>query len=125
MKRLFIVSLFTLLTLTQSLFASDYYCQKWGKAPSVTCVFAGRSADVWERQCENPCNYRNFDPSCDMERVCLNEDPNLLTTACSAWKKESSMTCLNRSTARWEQKWVRVCQIGLATTWCSDEDPNY
>lgn len=125
MKRLFLVSLFILLSFSQTLFANDYYCQKWGKAPSITCTFAGRNADVWERQCENPCSYQNYNPTCDVERICLNEDPNQLVTACSAWRKESSMTCLNRSTARWEQKWVRACQKGLATTWCSDEYPNF
>lgn len=125
MKRLSIIAFLLVLTLSQSLFAEEYYCQKWGKASGITCVFAGRNADVWERQCENPCSYNNYNPNCDIERICLNEDPNYLTTACSPWKKESSMSCLNRSTARWEQKWVRACQKGLATTWCSDEDPNF
>lgn len=124
MKRLFLVSLFVLLSISQSVFANEYRCQKWGKASGITCVFAGRNANVWERQCENPCTIRNFDPKCDLERICLDENPNELTSVCSEWKEESSMTCLNRSSGRWEQKWVRACQVGLATSWCSDENPN-
>jgi hypothetical protein len=121
MKVLFIlVSLISF----HSAFAEDYFCTKWTRQSSVTCTFAGRSVSVWARQCENPCNWNNHDPSCDIDRLCHNENPNEFESACSEWSKESSVTCNNPNTGRWEQKWVRACQKGLATIWCSDEDPN-
>ncbi len=109
----------------QSVFAKpDYYCTKWTRQSGVSCVFGGRNADVWARQCENPCSFNNRDPQCDIDRLCLDLNPNDIQGACSAWVRESSMTCNNPNTGRWEQKWIRACQKGLATVWCSDEDPN-
>lgn len=105
-------------------FGQNYYCSKWQKQRSMTCVYAGDAAHVWSRQCENPCHWRNYGPSCDIERLCLDEDPNDLVSECSVWKKESGITCNNPATGRWEQKWTRACQTGLRTSWCSDEDPN-
>jgi hypothetical protein len=105
-------------------YSQNYYCSQWKKQQGLSCVHAGRRADVWARQCENPCRVSNYCPECDLERICLDEDPNLLTSQCSEWKKDSSISCHNPSTGRWEQKWVRACTTGLATSWCSDEDPN-
>lgn len=104
--------------------AQEFYCSDWAEQGNLTCIHAGRSAKVWARQCENPCDFRNYGPHCDLDRMCLNENPNDLTTVCSRWVKESGMTCHNPNTGRWEQKWVRACQRGLAMTWCSDKDPN-
>lgn len=114
-----------LFTFTNVSFSQDYHCTSWSKRQGVSCIFAGNSASFWARQCENPCGWRNFGPHCDIERLCLDENPNRLAESCSAWKKERGVTCQNPATGDWEQKWVRGCQIGLATTWCSDENPNF
>lgn len=117
--------LFTFLCLflfTQTAFA--FKCTKWTQTRSTTCVFAGQSSNVWERQCENPCGWRDFGPHCDVERLCHPQDPNLFSSSCSEWTKLSGTTCRNPNTGDWEQKWERACQTGLATSWCSDEDPN-
>lgn len=120
MKTLMISMLFV-----SSAFAQNYYCTEWTKQRSVSCVYAGRSADVWQRQCENPCRInREYGPHCDLERICVDVNPNELSTPCSPWVKESSTSCPNPNTGSFEQKWVRACQIGLATTWCSDKNPN-
>lgn len=105
--------------------ASNYYCTKWTKQNGVSCIFGGDRGSVWARQCENPCHYRNVGPHCDIEKVCSNVNPDTFENGCSRWVKERGVTCHNPSTGRWEQKWVRACEIGLATTWCSDEDPNH
>lgn len=109
--------------------ASDYKCSDWARKSGVTCIFAGSSADVWERQCENNCwrgryGRGNWGPNCDMERVCSPESPKTFQSVCSEWVEHSSVSCRNPSTGDWEQKWVRVCTVGLKETWCSDDDPN-
>jgi hypothetical protein len=109
--------------------ASDYKCSEWTKRAGVSCVFAGSSADSWERQCENSCwrgryGLGNWGPECDLERVCSPEDPRKFQSVCSEWIEDASVTCRNPSTGDWEQKWARVCTVGVKETWCSDEDPN-
>ncbi len=118
------LALFTLLILGQFAFAEEFFCTKWGRQQNLACVMAGRNADVWYRQCENPCTIYNYGPKCDLERMCSDVDPNELGQSCTPWKRESMSSCANPATGRWEQKWVRSCQVGLATSWCSDEDPN-
>lgn len=108
----------------QTAFAEEYFCTKWTKQSGLSCVFGGRSANVWARQCENPCSWNNHDPNCDIDRICHNENPNEFQSTCSEWVAERGVSCSNPNTSRWEQKWVRACQKGLVTIWCSDEDPN-
>lgn len=103
---------------------AQYYCSEWTRTPGNTCIFAGSNVQVWQRQCENPCGWRDHGPGCDLVSFCHEEDPNTLETSCTAWTRERGMTCFNPSTNNWEQKWIRACQVGLATTWCSEEDPN-
>lgn len=99
------------------------YCTEWSRISGLSCVFNGYSVDVWQRQCENPCGWRNYGPHCDLEQFCHSEDPKTLETSCTRWTKESGVTCQNPNTGDWEQKWGRACQNGLVTSWCSDIDP--
>lgn len=103
-------------------FASN--CTDWTRTSGVNCLFAGRTVDLWVRQCENPCGRRNYGAHCDLEDFCHNENPNFLETTCSEWTKEPGVTCRNPNTGDWEQRWTRSCQRGLETTWCSDTNPN-
>lgn len=115
---------FFLMLVTSSALAQNYYCTEWTRQSGYSCVFAGRNAQVWGRQCENPCHYRNYGPQCDLVKLCFDKNPNDFVSGCSDWVKDSGVTCHNPSTGRWEQKWARVCDTGLGTTWCSDENPN-
>lgn len=119
MKWLFLLTLFA-----TSAFAQNYYCSDWARQNGYSCVFGGRNASVWERQCENPCGLRNQGPQCDVVKICFDKNPNEINSYCSEWVRESGVSCHNPMTGRWEQKWVRVCDIGLATSWCSDQNPN-
>lgn len=118
------LTLMVLMALLTSWSASANYCTKWTKVSGISCVFNGSSTDLWQRQCENVCHYRNYGAHCDLERFCHNDNPNQLQGSCTKWTKESGVTCYNPNTSNWEQKWSRACQTGLATTWCSDENPN-
>jgi hypothetical protein len=113
-----------LMLLSPFVHAQSYFCTEWTLLSSYSCVFAGRSSALWARQCENVCQFRDYGPHCDLDRIWSLDDPNKLSRPCSKWVKEFGMSCSNPNTGRFEQKWVRVCQIGLATTWCSDQDPN-
>lgn len=99
-------------------------CSEWTRTSGATCTFAGDSAQVWQRQCENPCGLSAYGLGCDLVRFCHNEDPNILGNSCTKWSREPGTSCYSPNTNNWEQKWVRACQTGIATTWCSDEGPN-
>jgi hypothetical protein len=116
--------LIALMFFSTSTFAQSYFCTEWTQLRSYSCIFAGRSAAVWARQCENVCQFRDYGPHCDLDRICSFEDPNQLSRPCTEWVKDYGTSCANPNTGRFEQKWVRACQIGLATTWCSDKNPN-
>ena len=118
------IILFIFLSTMNIAFAQNYHCSQWKEQSGVSCIFAGERASVWVRQCENPCRWNNYGPTCDIERLCLDENPGKLQSTCSPWKKERGVTCHNPSTGDWEQKWSRGCQSGLATSWCSDENPD-
>lgn len=113
-----------------SALAESHKCTEWTRTSGVSCVFAGSSASVYERQCENPC-FRlprnrggNWGPDCQKERVCSDKDPRNFTSVCSEWVRVSGVTCRNPNTGDWEDQWKRVCTVGLKERWCSDEDPN-
>lgn len=119
--KLYIALSFMLLSFSG--FAQEYFCTEWSEQ-NFTCVYGGRSAKVWARQCENVCTYRNYGPQCDLDRICLDQNPNDLQSTCSRWVKESGMSCVNPNSGQFQQKWVRACQKGLAMTWCSNVNPN-
>ncbi len=106
-------------------FSQGYVCSKWKEQRGVNCVFAGKMTKIWGRQCENSCSARLVNHQCDLERICLNNDPNELAAACSEWIKDGSMACLNPATGGLEQKWVRACKKNLKTSWCSNEKPTH
>ena len=117
------------LCLSLSTQAANYSCTKWTKQNNISCSFGGDWAEVYARQCENPCGVwgfgnSNFGPHCDLLSICIDTDPNELTEDCSPWKKEDSVSCYNPNSNSFQQKWVRACTVGLADTWCSDKNPN-
>jgi hypothetical protein len=118
--KLFVLSL----ALLSNAFAQNY-CTEWTAQRHVSCVFMGNSATSWERQCENPCGWRDWGPHCQAETICMKGDPNELETPCTKWERYSGETCYNPGSGKWEQKWGRACQVGLRTTWCSDERPEF
>lgn len=123
-------ALILLLAMTSSVYASEYHCSEWTRRSGVSCVFAGEDADIYERQCENACwrnptnNTGNWGPNCDRTRLCFTENPENISANCSAWSRVHGVSCRNPNTDRWEQKWDRVCIVGLAESWCSDANPN-
>ncbi len=110
--------------------ASEYKCTEWKKQGGVSCVFAGRLADIYRRQCENACWYNsvtrhgNMGPDCDQERVCHTENPNSFLSECSEWVRVNGVTCFDPNTGSWEQKWRRACTVGVRESWCSRGNPN-
>lgn len=113
----------SLLMLSFGGLAQEYFCTEWSEQ-NYSCDYGGRNAKVWARQCENVCTFQNYGSHCDINRLCYDQNPNDLKTACSRWVRVSSISCVNPNSGQFEQKWVRVCQKGLATTWCSDINPN-
>jgi hypothetical protein len=107
-----------------------YKCTEWTAQSGISCIFAGNNADVFERQCENPCwnsprtRTGNWGPNCDKERVCSLKNPSSFSGVCSKWVRQRSVTCRNPNTNRWEDSWKRVCTVGLKESWCSDANPN-
>lgn len=110
--------------------ASNYKCTEWEKQDSVSCIFAGKSANIYKRQCENACWYNpvtrrgNMGPNCDQERVCHPENPETFSSECSEWVKVRGVTCYDPNTQDWEQKWQRACTVGIKESWCSRANPN-
>lgn len=110
--------------------ASNGKCTEWTQTRGVSCIFAHKSANVYERQCENNCwrnartNRGNWGPHCDRERVCHFDNPETFQSVCSDWTKVSSVSCRNPNTGDWEQQWKRACTVGLKETWCSDRYPS-
>lgn len=128
MKRILtLVCLMFALNPIQNLMAE---CTDWTQTSGVSCIFAGGSGNLWERQCDDLCSIgrrgQGYGPQCNNETICMPSDssPNQLSRACTDWVREGGVTCRNPNTGNWEQHWVRSCQTGLSTTWCSDEDPN-
>jgi len=113
-----------------SLSAMANYCSDWTETRGVSCIFNGRSANIYERQCENPCwmgtNGRgNWGPTCDLEKICSPVAPSSFQGQCSDWYQDRSVTCRNPNTSRWESKWTRACTVGLKTEWCSNDRPDF
>ncbi len=128
MKRIFcVVCLMFVLNPLQNVMAG---CTSWTQTSGVSCIFAGNSGNLWERQCENTCaigrHGSGWGSQCEAETICMPADsnPNQLSRACTDWTAEDGVTCRNPNTGNWEQHWVRSCQVGFSTTWCSDENPN-
>ncbi len=112
-----------------SSFASEgNFCTAWTKQETTSCIFASSGANLYKRQCENPCrigrnNSGNMGPGCDQEEVCHFNNPDTFEGVCSDWVKDGGANCFDPSTQSWEQQWVRACTIGLAETWCSRQKP--
>ena len=70
-----------LMLVSTAAFSAENKCTEWTKTRGVTCIFAGGTGYVYERQCENPCWYNsrtrrgNMGPGCDQERVCFTRNP--------------------------------------------------
>ncbi|MEQ1878388.1 MAG: hypothetical protein ABL958_17225 [Bdellovibrionia bacterium] len=98
-------------------FASHGPCTKWEKKPSITCIFNGKSASEWVRQC-----FHQWDNTV----ACMQQDPNTLTGACTKWmqSEDGIRQCFNG--LKWERRWVRGCtERLLVEQFCSDSiDPN-
>lgn len=113
-----------------SVFALDPpKCSPWTEQDGVVCIFAGETASLYRRQCENACGFgipeqSDGDAHCNREQVCHFNSPNTFRTVCSDWVKESNMNCYNPNSGSLEQLWVRACTINLRESWCSDMDPN-
>ena len=129
MKRILSVVCLTFAMISTQTVSAGYSCTEWTKTSGISCIFAGNFANLWERQCENSCGFAygrpTYGPNCDLTTICMKDgNPNELGSACTEWTKENNVTCRNPNTGNWEQSWVRSCQKGLTTTWCSNEDPN-
>ncbi len=103
-------------------------CTAWTKQASVSCIFAGEFANIYRRQCENPCwqgshNRGNLGPDCDQESLCHFDNPETFDGPCSAWTKSSGVTCYDPNSQSWEQRWERACTNGLRQEWCSRDTP--
>ncbi len=123
--RLFLGSL--LFVLPTSLLALEPpRCSDWTQLESMVCIFAGEDANLYARQCENPCwlGEGNGGLGCDREQVCYFNNPNNFRTVCSDWVKESNFTCYSPNSSSLEQRWVRACTVDLREFWCSEKDPN-
>jgi hypothetical protein len=104
------------------------YCSSWTKQDGVSCIFASEGADLYKRQCENPCHVSrngsgNMGPGCDQEEVCHFNSPTTFNGLCSDWIKDGNANCYNPATQAYEQQWVRACTVGLSQTWCSSNKP--
>lgn len=111
--------------------ASEYECTTWEKNRGVSCIFAGRSAQVWSRRCENACWYNprtrrgNWGPECDRTRFCHpTVNPNEMLSECTDWVQEKGVICHNPISDDWEDKWVRRCLNGRREQICRDDNPN-
>lgn len=127
MLKILSIALLTLSTLVA--FASEAKkCTEWTKQDGVTCLFAGQSADLYQRQCDKPCyvgpyGHGNMGPNCDQEQVCNISNPTTFNGPCSEWIPVSGVTCYDPNSQSWEQQWARSCTIGLKDTWCSHDLP--
>ena len=120
----FFVVLFLLLA-TLSANASNGECSSWKKANGVSCIFAGDSANIYRRSCEKNCwrgrhGRGNWGPKCDRERVCHTSNPKTYRSTCSKWTMVDGVTCRNKRTGDWEQKWARACTVGVTESRCTD-----
>lgn len=124
-----ILSILVLTLSALPIFAADNYaCSPWTKQDGYSCIFAGESANIYKRQCENDCHggrngNGNMGPDCDMEVVCHFNSPDSFPGVCSDWAQLSGVTCYDPTTQSWEQEWVRACTVGLRETWCSHVAP--
>lgn len=119
-----------LITLTTfSAFAGEgERCSSWTKQTGVSCLFASSGADLYARQCENPCKVSaygqgNMGPNCDQEEVCHFQNPETFLGVCSDWVKNGGANCYDPKSQSYEQEWVRACTVGLRTSWCSRVKP--
>ena len=101
-------------------------CTEWKAERGVSCVFAGRDARVWKRNCSaaeekfqcrrRPGNNPPIEP-CLSEVVCFNYSPDQMESACSEWIKERGVTC---GVDRKPVVWRRACQWEvIPTTACT------
>lgn len=92
-------------------------CTRWEKRTGYSCVFNGRTAPQWVRQCSH-----QFDNTI----ACMQEDPNTLAGACTQWyqSQDGVRSCYNG--IKWERRWVRGCTKALLNEeFCSDTiNPN-
>ena len=103
-------------------------CTAWEQRRGVSCIFAGRDSKSWFRTCHDnsrACKYRERRP-CDAQNICMDTDPNELTSVCTEWVPVRSVTCRDYETGRWEMKWSRTCvQAYVPDTACSREYPDW
>jgi hypothetical protein len=122
---------FLLLSFCNILYASEYSCTEWTKEPGISCLLANEFANVYTRKCENYCwknsttHRGNWGPDCDRQNVCSFEDPSDFGRGCSEWMKVDGHSCLKAGSSTLEQKWIRVCTIGVNESACSDEYPTF
>lgn len=115
-----------ILTLLFSFFAqaqNEYKCSNWVRENNMGCVQAGRTTDLWNRVCDEACQPGQLYYGCPFERICTNEDPNNLKSECTDWVRENGISCYNKLTKSWEQKWVRSCQVNIRSEACSNQKP--
>ena len=125
-KSLLFLSLVLISTLSSAKVEST--CSNWQKEDGVTCIFAGRDASSYTRQCSDPCRvviygHPKNDPNCKREQVCHFDDPSTFIGNCSSWTRVDSVTCYNADSGTWEQQWARACTVGFKDTACSSEMP--
>lgn len=88
-------------------------CNEWIKKRGISCLFNHRHSILWARECDD---FR------DLERVCMDQDPNYLKGPCSPWEQVRGIACLKNG--RFSKKWVRSCTVSYENeNACQDQCP--
>ncbi|MCB0365926.1 MAG: hypothetical protein H6624_09390 [Bdellovibrionaceae bacterium] len=96
--------------------AAESYCTDWKLKDGYSCIFAGKSGDIFVRQCFHKD---------DKQKVCVKEGthPSDFANGCSEWVRVPGVSCSNGYD--FEDKWVRSCDHSdLRQQICTDENPN-
>lgn len=119
-----------MITINFNVLGSNTECDSWQKQEHISCIFAGKLANVYLRSCQNFCwkdeitHRGNWGATCNRQRVCYYENPQNLEQVCSQWEKNYGLTCVSSKSFTLEQQWSRICTVGLPETTCSDIEPN-
>jgi hypothetical protein len=109
--------------------AANDHCSSWSKVRGVTCIFNGDDASFWKRTCTDE-NLKCKDPDyyttpCDAEEICVDKkiNPNLITTVCTDWVLDDSVTCVDDGDST--KVWRRACQMAwVPTSACQNAKPD-
>lgn len=127
-KELLFLILFIASALSLSFAKDDPSCSSWTKEDGVICIFAGRDANSYTRQCDDACRVVVYgqpknDPNCNREQACHFNNPSTFKSNCSEWIQVDGVICQNSNSGAWQQQWARACTTGFKDIACSSEMP--